>query len=80
MYNNLSELRHAVRGTINALNLCVTAFDLPSETSEKLEFLNDIECAAEKLAELCAELDALPPAALLQHEELVGSATARHVR
>jgi hypothetical protein len=56
-----AELRHAIRGTLNALKLCVSAFEMPLDTSEKLEFLSDIETAADKLASLAEELELRPP-------------------
>jgi hypothetical protein len=62
MAHGLAELRHGIRGTLNALKLCVSAFEMPLETSEKLEFLSDIELAADRLAALMGEFDALAPA------------------
>ena len=58
MHESFASLRHDIRGTLNALKLCISAFEMPLETSEKLEFLADIESAAEKLAGLVAELEA----------------------
>ena len=55
-----AELRHSIRGTLNALKLCVSAFEMPLETSEKLEFLSDIESSADKLASLVAAFEAHP--------------------
>ena len=57
-----AELRHGIRGTLNALKLCVSAFEMPLETSEKLEFLSDIEASADKLIGLIEQLDESPPA------------------
>jgi hypothetical protein len=57
-----AEVRHAIRGTLNALKLCVSAFDMPLETSEKLEFLSDIEASADKLDSLLDQYAALAPA------------------
>jgi hypothetical protein len=63
MHDSLSSLRHDIRGTLNALKLCISAFDMPLETSEKLEFLSDIEASAEKLEGLVAALESpVPPA------------------
>ena len=59
MHESLASLRHDIRGTLNALKLCISAFEMPLETSEKLEFLTDIETSAEKLAGLLAELEAV---------------------
>lgn len=47
-----AEVRHAIRGTMNALKLCVSAFEMPLEPSEKLEFLSDIDASADKLVSL----------------------------
>jgi hypothetical protein len=58
-----AELRHGIRGTLNALKLCVSAFEMPLETSEKLEFLADIEASAEKLIALVAQFESSPAAA-----------------
>ncbi len=58
-----AEVRHAIRGTLNALKLCVSAFDMPLDTSEKLEFLSDIEASADKLVSLLDRYEAHFPAA-----------------
>jgi hypothetical protein len=63
MHNGAAELRHGIRGTFNALKLCVSAFEMPLETSEKLEFLSDIESSADKLASLLDQYDAIVPEA-----------------
>ena len=57
MQQSRSELRHAIRGMLNALKLCVTALEMPLTTSEKLQFLSDVEFAAGRLAEFVAELE-----------------------
>lgn len=59
MDRSASEMRHAVRGALNALKLCVSAFELPLSTSEKLEFLADIEAAADKVALLVSGSEAV---------------------
>ncbi len=53
-----AEVRHAIRGTMNALKLCVSAFEMPLETSEKLEFLSDVEASADKLVSLLDRYEA----------------------
>jgi hypothetical protein len=58
MLEGLAPLRHDIRGTLNALKLCISAFDMPLETSEKLEFLADIETCADKLSGLIQQLEA----------------------
>lgn len=61
-----SAVRHEIRGTMNALKLCVSALEMPLETSEKLEFLADIESSADKVVALLDEYETLasasPPA------------------
>jgi hypothetical protein len=59
MHESLASLRHDIRGTLNALKLCISAFDMPLETSEKLEFLADIQTSAEKLASLVEALETM---------------------
>jgi hypothetical protein len=61
MESTPAELRHSIRGTLNALKLCVSAFEMPLETSEKLEFLSDIESATDKLVELLDRFEVLTP-------------------
>ena len=56
-----AEVRHAIRGTMNALKLCVSAFEMPLEPSEKLEFLSDIDASADKLVSLLDEYEAFAP-------------------
>ncbi len=53
-----AEVRHAIRGTMNALKLCVSAFEMSSQASDKLEFLLDIEESAEKLVLLVDKYEA----------------------
>ena len=61
MESTPAELRHSIRGTLNALKLCVSAFEMPLESSEKLEFLSDIESATDKLVELLDRFEAVNP-------------------
>lgn len=58
-----AEVRHAIRGTMNALKLCVSAFEMPLEPSEKLDFLADIELSADKLVALLDQYEAFAPPA-----------------
>ena len=59
MDGRISELRHAIRGAMNALKLCTSAFEVPLELAEKLEFLDDIERSAAKITTLLDEFDAV---------------------
>ena len=63
METGAAEVRHAIRGTMNALKLCVSAFEMPLEPSEKLEFLSDIDASADKLVALLDEYEAFAPGA-----------------
>src|SRR4029453_15740000 len=63
MHETQAALRHDIRGTLNALKLCLSAFDMPLEPSEKLEFFSDKETAADRIAELVGELEAMTAAA-----------------
>ncbi len=62
-----SDLRHAIRGKLNALKLCVATLQLPLESHELLEFTDDIECAAGEILELLNQAESRaqfqPPAA-----------------
>ena len=55
-----AELRHAIRGTLNALKLCVSAFEMPLDTSEKLEFLSDIESVGRQARRAARPASRLP--------------------
>ena len=69
-----AELRHSIRGAFNALKLCVSAFEMPLETSEKLEFLSDIESSAHRIGALLQDFaDASPPE---QSDEVGGDVPA----
>ena len=60
MQRSRSEVRHAIRGTLNALKLCISALEMPMTESDKLEFLSDVEFAAGRLAELLSEFETFP--------------------
>lgn len=79
-----AELRHATRGAFNALKLCVSAFEMPLEPSEKLEFLSDIDNAAQRIINLLADLDAnaagQPEVPVPGAVDLSGVAADAHVR
>jgi hypothetical protein len=59
-----AELLHSIRGALNSLKLCMSALDLPLDTETRLEFLSDVESAADRLAELTIELEACPQEAV----------------
>ena len=58
MHGRLAELRHGIRGAMNALKLCTSAFEIPLDLGEKLEFLDDIERSAGKIVSLLDDLEA----------------------
>ncbi len=68
METSPAEVRHSIRGTFNALKLCVSALEMPMESSERLEFLADIDSSAENLVSLLDRYEAsstdAPPAPL----------------
>ena len=55
----LRHARHNLRGRINALKLCVTAFAVLESNDELLEFLDMIEDAADKTVVALDELEAV---------------------
>lgn len=55
-----SEFRHSMRGTMNAMKLCVSAFDMPLERQEKLEFLADVEASADQILSLLDQWESDP--------------------
>jgi hypothetical protein len=75
-----AEVRHAIRGTMNALKLCVSAFEMPLEPSEKLEFLADVEASADKLASLLDAYEAFPPPAPVPAPDGAPAAAATAVK
>ena len=56
MENSLKTARHNLRGRINALKLCVSAFEILKDRQELLEFLDMTEQAADRTV---TALDAL---------------------
>ncbi len=60
MEENLRQLRHDLRGRANALVLCAAALSLASDDQERLEFVSEVELAADKLIVVLDRLEALP--------------------
>ena len=56
MQDDLRQARHNLRGRLNALKLCVSAFEILENPQELLEFLDMIEQAADRTV---VALDAL---------------------
>lgn len=59
--NPIDQLRHDIRGRLNALKLCVSALAFCDTPEETMEYLENIESAAGKIDELTGELDAVLP-------------------
>lgn len=57
--NPISTLRHAARGSFNAIKLCTSALTLPCTRQEQVEFLDDVLQTCDML---CGELDDLSAA------------------
>jgi hypothetical protein len=56
MKDSLSGLRHAARGCLNAVKLCVSALELDCTHEEQMEFIDDVIHGADKM---CACIDEL---------------------
>lgn len=56
--NSMSNLRHAARGSFNAVKLCISALVLPCTPDEQLDFLDDVIQASESLCDLLDSLAA----------------------
>jgi uncharacterized protein (DUF1810 family) len=51
--------RHNLRGRINALKLCVSAFEVLETSDERLEFLEMMDEAADKMVTALDDFEAL---------------------
>ena len=56
----LRTIRHDTRGTANSLKMCVTVLEVPMSTAEKLEFVDEVIRAADRIAELMTAMESLP--------------------
>jgi hypothetical protein len=61
MNDPVRELRHDIRGRLNAMKLCVAALGTPMERSEAVEFLGDVEQLCDTVTELLDALDNVQP-------------------
>ena len=57
MDNPLKTTRHNLRGRINALKLCISAFEILKDRNEILEFLDMTEQAADRTVTALDELE-----------------------
>jgi hypothetical protein len=55
------DLRHDIRGRLNAMKLCVAALDTPMDAAEAVEFLDDIQRMCDRVSELLDDLDQVRP-------------------
>jgi hypothetical protein len=64
MNDSLSTLRHAARGCLNAVKLCVSALELDCTREEQIEFIDDVINGSDRMCgfidELIAHFDAHP--------------------
>jgi len=60
--NELSQLRHTLRGRLQALNLCATVLGQGTTPTEDAQFLADIIDATNEIPVLLDRLDQLLPA------------------
>lgn len=58
MQDSLAGLRHAARGCLNAVKLCVSALELDCTPEEQSEFLDDVIRGSDKMCTLIDELGA----------------------
>jgi hypothetical protein len=57
---HIRQLRHDLRGRANTLLLCTSALPHASDKDEKLEYLDEIIIATDKLVSLLEELESKP--------------------
>jgi len=57
--DDLKHARHNLRGKLNALKLCVSAFEVLDNRKEKLEFLDMIDETADATTVAMDEFDAV---------------------
>ena len=56
MQESLSVMRHAARGYLNAVKLCVSAMELDCTHEEHLEFITDVIASSDKMDGVMAQL------------------------
>jgi hypothetical protein len=54
------QLRHDLRGRMNALRLCTAALEVDCTTEESIEFLDDIMRLTDDVVDLVNKIEALP--------------------
>lgn len=56
----LRTIRHDTRGTANSLKMCVTVLGVPMSDDERVDFVDEVIRAADRIAELMTRLESLP--------------------
>ena len=64
----LRQLRHDLRGRANALMLCTSALPYATDDMERLEFVDEVLLAADKLIAVLDKLESLPEHSAVAHE------------
>jgi hypothetical protein len=54
--SSLSVMRHAARGYLNAVKLCVSAMELDCTREEHIEFITDVITSSDKMDLLMGEI------------------------
>lgn len=57
----IRQLRHDLRGRVNAMRLCTAALEVDCTKQESLEFLDDIIRLTDDVVDLVGKIEALPP-------------------
>ncbi len=60
--DELRQARHAMRGRLNALKLCISALPTCDTAEEQVEFLEQVELATDKLVTALDEYEAVQAA------------------
>jgi hypothetical protein len=55
--SSLPTLRHAARGYLNAVKLCVSAMELDCTREEHLEFITDVITSSDKMDTLMGQIE-----------------------
>ena len=70
-----ADVRHAIRGRLNAIKLCISAFQCEPTPQEAAEFARDIETAADGILKLLDEAVARPAS---ESDPIVAAAAPSH--
>jgi hypothetical protein len=53
----LRQIRHDLRGRINAMQLCISALPVAADKNEAIEFIDDVIKLTDRVAELVDQLE-----------------------